>query len=94
MPLQDNVKISVSLDIVLQGFFVLYGSGKGALRTFLACNAMKVRRACLTECQWRFAKVWGVAVKDQGQTASAECKSKDDNYKRQRLNGDITGTSQ
>ena len=81
MPLQDHVKISVSLDIVLQGLFVSYGSGKGAWRTFLACNAMKVRRACLTECQWRFAKVWGAAVKDQGQTASAECKRQDDRYK-------------
>ena len=66
MPLQDYVKISVSLDIVLQGLFVSYGSGKVAWRTFLACNAMKVRRACLTECLCRFAKVWGTVVKDKG----------------------------
>ena len=69
VPLQDHVKISVSLDIVFQGLFVSYGSGKVAWSTFLACNAMKVRRACLTECQCRFAKVWGKAVKDHGQTA-------------------------
>ena len=81
MPLQDHVKISVSLDIVLQGVFVSYGSDKGACRTFLACNAMKVRIAYLTECQCSFAKVWGAAVKDQGQTASAECKRQDDRYK-------------
>ena len=58
-----------------------YGSGKVAWRTFLACDAMKVRIACLTECQCSFAKVWGAAVKDKGYTASAEYKGQDDKYK-------------